>query len=109
MAVSKTYLVPIDFSKHSEAALGYALEMARADRGKLLLVHVILNLNVPVPLRRSYEEIMAKGVKLEIDKLVRRNRLKPEEISSRPSLGQRRGGASRGASEEIPSIHDYHG
>ncbi len=69
MPVSKTYLVPIDFSKHSEAALGYALEMARADKGKLLLVHVILNPNVPVPLRRSYEQIMAKGVKLEIDKL----------------------------------------
>lgn len=79
MPVSKTYLVPIDYSKHSELALGKALELARANGGKLLLVHVILNPNVPVPLRRSYEEIVEKGANLEMDKLVRRHRLKPEE------------------------------
>ncbi|HXV79940.1 MAG TPA: universal stress protein [Candidatus Binatia bacterium] len=79
MPVSKTYLVPIDFSKHSELALGHALELARANGGKLLLVHVILNPNVPVPLRRSYEEIVEKGVNLEMEKLVRCYRLKPGE------------------------------
>jgi nucleotide-binding universal stress UspA family protein len=79
MPVSKTYLVPIDFSEHSEAALRHALELARTNKAKLLLVHVIIEPNVPVPLRRSYEEILEKGAKVEMEKLIRRNRLRAGE------------------------------
>jgi len=79
MPVSKTYLVPIDFSVHSEAALRHALELARTNKSKLLLVHVIIEPNVPVPLRRSYEEILEKGTKVEMEKLVRRSRLRAGE------------------------------
>lgn len=41
MAASKTYLVPVDFSKGSEIALKHAVRMARDNRGKLILLHVI--------------------------------------------------------------------
>lgn len=41
MAASKTYLVPVDFSKGSEVALNQAIKMARENRGNLILVHVI--------------------------------------------------------------------
>jgi nucleotide-binding universal stress UspA family protein len=79
MPVLKNYLIPIDFSKNSEIALRHALKIARASKGKLLLVHVIIHPNVPVPLRSSYEEILEKGANLEMAKLVRRNRLRPRE------------------------------
>jgi universal stress protein A len=79
MPVSKTYLVPIDFSKYSEAALGHALQLARTMKGELLLVHVIIEPNVPVPLRHSYEEILEKGTKVEMEKLIRRCSLRTGE------------------------------
>jgi nucleotide-binding universal stress UspA family protein len=79
MTVAKTYLVPIDFSGHSGAALRHALELARSNKAKLLLVHVIIEPNVPVPLRRSYEEILKKGAQLEMEKLIRRNKLRTDE------------------------------
>ena len=41
MAIRKTYLVPVDFSKNAEPALRYAAALARENSGKLLLVHVI--------------------------------------------------------------------
>lgn len=41
MAASKTYLVPVDFSKTSEIALNYAVRLARENKMKLQLLHVI--------------------------------------------------------------------
>ena len=41
MVASKIYLVPVDFSKRSEIALKHAITLARANKAKLLLVHVI--------------------------------------------------------------------
>lgn len=41
MAASKTYLVPVDFSKASESALNYAIRLAREDKMKLQLLHAI--------------------------------------------------------------------
>ena len=41
MKKSQKYLVPIDFSKGSEVALDYALAMARQNKARLTLLHVI--------------------------------------------------------------------
>jgi nucleotide-binding universal stress UspA family protein len=41
MPRSKTYLVPIDFSRGSEIALTHAAKLARENGGKLLLVHIV--------------------------------------------------------------------
>lgn len=41
MAASKTYLVPVDFSKTSETALNYAIRLARENKMKLQLLHAI--------------------------------------------------------------------
>jgi nucleotide-binding universal stress UspA family protein len=36
-----TYVVPVDFSKTSEAALDHAIKLSRESKGKLLLLHAI--------------------------------------------------------------------
>lgn len=41
MPATKTYLVPIDFSRGSEVALSHALKMAKENQAKLTLLHVI--------------------------------------------------------------------
>ena len=41
MTKLQKYLVPIDFSKGSEVALDYALAMARQNKARLTLLHVI--------------------------------------------------------------------
>jgi len=38
---TKTYVVPVDFSKGSDAALKYAIRYARRKKAKLALVHVV--------------------------------------------------------------------
>ncbi|MGE5818899.1 MAG: universal stress protein, partial [Deltaproteobacteria bacterium] len=41
MTNSQKYLVPIDFSKGSEIALDYAIAMARQNKARLTLLHVV--------------------------------------------------------------------
>lgn len=41
MSKSRTYLVPVDFSKGSEGALEYAVAMARENKARLILLHVV--------------------------------------------------------------------
>jgi nucleotide-binding universal stress UspA family protein len=41
MSRSRTYLVPVDFSKGSEGALEYAIAMARENKARLVLLHVV--------------------------------------------------------------------
>ena len=41
MATPERYLVPIDFSKGSEIALDYAIAMARQNKARLTLLHVV--------------------------------------------------------------------
>jgi universal stress protein A len=60
----KTYLVPVDFSKASSAALGHAAKIAQERKDRLLLVHVITDPaeGVPLPLRsRYYEELASEA------------------------------------------------
>ena len=79
MAASKTYLVPADFSTGSEIALNQAIEMARKNRGKLLLVHVI-SATFVFPLEAGFSdivEILEKNARESVKKLFQRKRLKP--------------------------------
>ena len=41
MAGKKTYLVPVDFSKSSEIALDHAIQLARANKAGLILLHIM--------------------------------------------------------------------
>jgi universal stress protein A len=78
---SKTYLVPVDFSKGSEAALDHAIKLAKKNRGKLLLVHVI-STNFAFPLEVGFAEIfetLEKNARESMRKLVRQKRLKPRQ------------------------------
>jgi len=78
MAASKTYLVPVDFSKSSEIALNQAIEMARENRGKLLLVHVI-SATFAYPLEGGFSDIfeaLEKNARESMKKLLQRKRLK---------------------------------
>ena len=81
---SKTYLVPVDFSKGSEAALDQAIKLAKENRGKLLLLHVI-STNFAFPLEIGFSdifEILEKNARDSMQKLIRRKRLKPRQCRS---------------------------
>jgi len=84
MAASKTYLVPVDFSKGSEIALDQAIKMAHENRGKLLLVHVI-SAAFAFPLEAGFEDIfdiLEKNARESMKKLIQRKRLKPGQYRS---------------------------
>lgn len=84
MAASKTYLVPVDFSKGSELALNKAVKLARENKGKLLLVHVI-STTLAFPLEVGFGDIfeaMEKDARERMKRLVRRKGLKPGQCRS---------------------------
>ncbi len=73
------YLVPVDFSRPSEAALDRAIAMARADRARLLLVHVVSTAFL-FPLKVGFAEIFAtldRRARDSMARLLRRKRLRP--------------------------------
>ena len=90
MASAKTYLVPVDFSKTSEAALTYAIRLAKQSKGKLLLLHVISDsalmvsaheggtADMVLELQRAMEESAAAGM----TRLISRKRLRPGRYRS---------------------------
>lgn len=81
MAASKTYLVPVDFSKGSEIALKHAIKLARDNKARLVLAHV-LSTSALYPSEEtffSYDEILRKSAQEQFKKLVRRTGLKPRE------------------------------
>jgi nucleotide-binding universal stress UspA family protein len=41
MPTMSTYVVPVDFSRTSEAALDHAVKLTRENKGKLVLIHAI--------------------------------------------------------------------
>jgi nucleotide-binding universal stress UspA family protein len=84
MAASKTYLVPIDFSKGSEVALRHAIRLAREKRSKLILVHVLSTIALYPPEETffPYQDMIRKDAEEQFKKLVRRAGLKPREFRS---------------------------
>ena len=84
MARAKTYLVPVDFSKGSEAALDQAVKMAKENKAKLLLLHVI-STAFTFPLESGFVEILdilEKNARESMAKLVRKKRLNPRQCRS---------------------------
>jgi nucleotide-binding universal stress UspA family protein len=81
---SKTYLVPVDFSKGSEAALDSAIRIVKEHGGKLLLLHVISTV-FAFPLEAGFEDIyetLEKNAREGMQRLIRRKRLKPRQCRS---------------------------
>jgi nucleotide-binding universal stress UspA family protein len=81
---SKNYLVPVDFSKGSDAALDHAIKLAKENRGKLILAHVI-STNVAFPPEGGLAEIfevLEKNARDSMRALIRRKRLKPGQYRS---------------------------
>jgi nucleotide-binding universal stress UspA family protein len=81
---SKTYLVPVDFSKGSEAALDSAIRIAKEHGGKLLLLHVI-STAYTFPLETGFPDIfetLEKNARASMTKLIQRKHLKPRQYRS---------------------------
>jgi nucleotide-binding universal stress UspA family protein len=79
MASPKRYLVPIDFSPGSLTALRYAVRLARENRGKLFLVHVVPPLTYPTAaLLPDHFAIMKKKTRKEMQKAARRHGLRAD-------------------------------
>ncbi|HEY2986699.1 MAG TPA: universal stress protein [Candidatus Binatia bacterium] len=81
---SKTYLVPVDFSQGSEAALNSALRIAKEHHGKLLLLHVV-STAFTFPLETGFAEVfdaLEKNARQSMAKLIKRKRLKPRQCRS---------------------------
>lgn len=80
--MAKTYLVPVDFSIGSDAALDRALKLAKEDRAKLVLLHVI-SMNFAFPLQAGFTDIfgiLEENAKKNLRRLVRRRRLRPGQF-----------------------------
>jgi nucleotide-binding universal stress UspA family protein len=80
MAKAKQYLVAVDFSKGSEAALDYASAMAREDNARIILLHV-------VPIGMAYPSeatafdfygLLERDARENFTKLLRRKKLAAE-------------------------------
>jgi nucleotide-binding universal stress UspA family protein len=80
MPASKTYLVPIDFSRGSRIALKHAVKLAREKKAKLALVHMVLPVGYRTEmLLPDYYPSMERTARQDITRLARRMGLKPPE------------------------------
>jgi nucleotide-binding universal stress UspA family protein len=76
---SRKFLVPIDFSKGSEAALEYAMAMGRESNAKLILLHV-----VPAAMAQSSEgtrfdlyNLLERDARANLARFIKRRKLAP--------------------------------
>jgi nucleotide-binding universal stress UspA family protein len=83
MASGKNYLVPVDFSKTSDAALDHALGLAKENKGTVILTHVIPTSammmgpeTATASMIVEIENAELEKARSEINKLVRRKKLK---------------------------------
>jgi universal stress protein A len=79
--VAKTYLVPIDFSRGSEIALNHALTMARDNKGKIILLHVIPAAIVYPSEGTTFDfyTLIERDAREGVRKLAQRKRMKPAD------------------------------
>jgi nucleotide-binding universal stress UspA family protein len=90
MAAARNYVVPVDFSKTSEVALDHAIKLAKENRGKLLLIHVIPTsatmMSAPEAatptMMVELENAQRDEARAQMNKLVRKKKLKPESFRS---------------------------
>ena len=82
--MAKNYLVPVDFSKGSDLALDYALKLAKEDRARVVLLHVI-SADFAFPLEPGFIDVfqmLEENASESMRSLIRRKRLKPEQFRS---------------------------
>ncbi|MGE5303552.1 MAG: universal stress protein [Alphaproteobacteria bacterium] len=79
MTKSQKFLVPIDFSKGSEIALDYALAMARQDKTRLILLHVIPSALVypSEGTRFDLYSLLERDAREDFARLMKRKKLSP--------------------------------
>lgn len=85
-----TYVVPVDFSRTSEAALDHAVKLSRENKGKLLLVHAIpTSAMVTAGPYEGTPEMIIEAEKAQreeaqnqMEKLIRKKKLKPGTFRS---------------------------
>jgi len=79
MPKSSKFLVPIDFSKGSEAALEYAMRMAREQKTRLVLLHVIPAAMVypSEGTRFDLYTLLERDARTDLERLMKRKRLAP--------------------------------
>lgn len=85
MASNRKYLVPVDFSKASDAAVDHAVKLAREHKGEVVLLHVIptsaLMMTGPDAasgtMIAEVERAQLGEAQKQMEKLVRRKKLKP--------------------------------
>ena len=80
MPKSRKFLVPIDFSKGSDAALEYAIAMAREQKARLVLLHVIPAAMVypSEGTRFDLYTLLERDARADLARLMKRKRLGPE-------------------------------
>jgi nucleotide-binding universal stress UspA family protein len=81
MARSRTYLVPLDFSRGSVRALDYALALAREDKSRVVALHVIPAEMIYPPTggRFDFYALLERDARENFRKLSRRKKLKPAQ------------------------------
>jgi nucleotide-binding universal stress UspA family protein len=79
MPATKTYLVPIDFSRGSEVAFNHALKMAKENRAELTLLHVVPAAMVypSEGTRFDYYGLLERDAREYFARLAQRSKLKP--------------------------------
>jgi nucleotide-binding universal stress UspA family protein len=90
MATKNTYVVAVDFSRTSEAALDHAARLSKQTNGKLLLLHAIPTSAIVTsgPYEGSpemaieYEKAQREEAQDQMEKLIRKKRLKPGTFRS---------------------------
>jgi nucleotide-binding universal stress UspA family protein len=78
---TNNYVVPIDFSRGSEKALGFAIKLARERRGKVTALHVVPAEMVYSPIGQSLDfySLMERDARENYRRLLRRKRLQPKD------------------------------
>jgi len=81
MPSARKYLVPVDFSKGSEAALSHAVALAKEDQAKIILIHVIPAAMVYPRESTSFDfyALLARDARENIVRLAKRHKLKPRD------------------------------
>jgi nucleotide-binding universal stress UspA family protein len=90
MATKNTYVVAVDFSKTSEAALDYAVKLSSERDGKLLLLHAIPTsaMVASAPYEGSaqmiveVEKAQREEARNQMEKLIRKKKLEPGSFRS---------------------------
>jgi nucleotide-binding universal stress UspA family protein len=88
--MANAYVVPVDFSKTSDAALDHAIKLSKETGGKLLLIHALSNsaMMMAGPYEATpqmiieYEKAQHDEAQTQMEKLVRRKRLQPGTFRS---------------------------